>query len=148
MMSLKATVALVAALAVVMVLAEDSCPPKYCEEIKVNCLTCNGTMMFLDVPNCGCCPQCIPYRGEGEPCDNEEEIALADKKTATSMKEPTKAVESGEKENQEKKEKKAPNICSPELTCLRRHLCCYILIVLHFNELSAIYTNHNQPQIT
>ncbi|XP_039275663.1 uncharacterized protein LOC120349476 isoform X2 [Nilaparvata lugens] len=116
--------ALVASFAAVLVVAEtNKCPPKYCEEIKVSCLTCNGTMLHLDIPNCGCCPQCIPFRGEGEPCDTEGEISTADKKIVTSRKEPVKVDESGEEENQEKnknqEKEKTPNICRPELTCLQ-----------------------------
>ncbi|XP_039275661.1 uncharacterized protein LOC120349475 [Nilaparvata lugens] len=110
-------VVVVAALSVVVVLAaDDGCPPKMCETVKMKCMSadsCNGTL-FTGGPNCGCCPQCIPFRGEGASCDIEE-IPVAAASTAPENIKP--AVKVDLKENL--KEKKAPNVCGTGLTCLQ-----------------------------
>ncbi|RZF47256.1 hypothetical protein LSTR_LSTR004965 [Laodelphax striatellus] len=113
-------VTVVAALCAVLVLAAEDggCPPKMCETVKMKCISqdsCNGTL-FMGGPNCGCCPECVPFRGEGAQCDIEE-IPVSASKASESVKEALPVAKADLKENL--KEKKAPNVCGSGLTCLQ-----------------------------
>ncbi|XP_075218885.1 uncharacterized protein LOC142323301 [Lycorma delicatula] len=110
------------------------CPDNFCETARFKCLSedsCNGTLLAPTDP-CQCCPTCVKFREEGEPCESEETAASEDK-SVSSFETTTVMItedintknmsEDGEKVNSQKSDDpeystKIAKTCKSGLTCL------------------------------